>query len=202
MLFILLIIGFSGCKTIEEIITGKDYGNYTSITVRISVNYKGLNSSGTRNLTLAGNVVLNEKFQIFGTATGNETCDDAILDKSHTFEVTISTTSMEVISQFINWDYTVWNNNKTNWKMLCTEWSGSIVSYTYEAGKDDPGSPVISGFDLLNGFTIDNHCTSNGGRVHDCEIAVNLTFASAYTSKDSNAADYVSASNTSSYSTD
>ena len=84
--------------------------------------------------------------------------------------------------------------------MLCTEWSGSIVSYTYENGKDDPGSPVISGFDLLNGFDIETHCQQNG-RQHTCKLEVDITFASAYTSMDKNAAEYVYAATTSTYNT-
>ena len=198
LLCILLLIGLTGCTKVKELITGKDYGNYTSITVRITVNYKGLNSTGIRKLTLAGDVSLNEKYTIAGTATTDSTCDDAILDKSYSFDVTISSTTLNVISEYINWDYTKYKRIGTNVKMLCTEWGGSIVSYTYEAGKDDPGSPVISGFDLLNGFDIENHCVADG-RQHDCTLEVDLTLSSPYTNVNKNAAEYVYAASSSTY---
>ncbi len=198
LLCIYLLISLPGCTKVKELITGKDYGNYTSITVRITVNYKGLNSTGIRKLTLGGNVALNENYTIAGTATMDSTCEDAILDKAYSFDVTISTTTLNVISEFINWDYTKYKKIGTNVKMLCTEWGGSIVSYTYEDGKDDPGSPVISGFDLLNGFNIQNHCVADG-RQHDCILAVDLTFSSAYTNVDKNAAEYVYAASSSTY---
>lgn len=77
--------------------------------------------------------------------------------------------------------------NKTNVKTLCTEYSGEIVSYQYESGKDDPGTPVITGFDDLTGWTADTHCTRDG-RQHNCNIGATLTFASPYTTKEKRAA--------------
>jgi len=198
---ILLLISLPGCKTVKELIEGKDYGNYTGITVRINVNYKGLNSTGIRKLTLAGNVALNENYTIAGTATMNSTCEESILDKSYSFDVTITTTTLKAVSEFINWDYTKFKKTGTNVKMLCTEWSGSIVSYTFESGKDDPGSPVISGFDLLNGLDIETHCVADG-RQHDCRLEVDLTFSSPYTNTDKKAAEYVYAASTAAYNSD
>lgn len=191
-LFVSIIIFFLsfGCKVIEDVenlIGEKDYGNYTSITIRITVAYKGLNSTGIRKLTIGNEVKVNENYSFGGTATMGSTCEDAILDKTFSFDITITTTSLPVKQEYFDWDYLKFATNKTNVKMLCTEWSGSIVSYLYVSGKDDPGSPVIDGFDALNGFNVDDHCQKDGVRRHDCETSVDLSFSSPHTTKSTTA---------------
>ena len=68
------------------------------------------------------------------------------------------------------------DNNGSNCKCLITSYQASIVSYTYEEGKDDPGSPVISGLDQLEAF---ENCIGNYST--DCETTVTLNFSSPYT---------------------
>ena len=193
LLCFLLIIGFSGCKTVKDIISGKDYGAYTSIVVKIAADYYGMNSTGFRKLTINGNVAYNDKFTIFGTAFLGADCpDEQIFSKSYSVDTTLTSTSMTLIVEFINWDYTKFKKFGDNLKMLCTIWSGSIVSYTYEAGKDDPGTPIISGFDLLNNLDLVADCTNNG-RITNCKHEVEITFSSPHTTTDKNASDFVSA---------
>ena len=66
------------------------------------------------------------------------------------------------------------------------------MSYTYEAGKDDPGTPIITGFDHLNNLDLAADCTTTG-RLTNCKHEVELTFESAYTSRDKSASSYASA---------
>lgn len=181
VIFSLLLL-LPGCKKVIDKITGKDYGKYTSITVRITINYKGLNSKGIRKFSVDDVAQVNEYFSIAGTPTMNSTCDDSILDKTHVLELTITKTTMEVLQQYFDWDYTKWKWNSTNVKMLCTKYKGEIVSYQYESGKDDPGTPLITGLDDLVGWTTESNCTK-AGRMHNCNIGATLTFGSPYTTQ-------------------
>jgi tetratricopeptide (TPR) repeat protein len=153
----------------------KEPGKYTSITIQIDVTYSGLNSKGRRKLWIDGNKKLDERFIYPQKADENSTCDDATKKESYSYTVTINTTTMNIKQQYINWDYHSFKSPGTNYKILCTNWSLSIVKYEYEAGKADPGTPVPTGLDQLS-MDIDNDCVQKSLRVHDCTTEATITF--------------------------
>lgn len=169
------ILSFTGCNLIDDLLGSKDYGQYTSITFQIIVTYGGVNSEGTHKLTVNNNV-LNNSYFLFNVNSGcNETCSGAIYEDPYTFTVTINSTSCTATQQYIDWIYWTYNYTGTNCKCLITSYHASIVSYTYEDGKDDPGTPIISGLDQLEAF---ENCSGNFST--DCETTVTLNFSSLY----------------------
>jgi len=150
-------------------------GKYTSITVKIDVTYSGLNSKGRRKLTIDGSKKLDEKFTYPQKADSKSTCDDATKKEDRSFTVTITSTSMTIKQEYLNWDYYTFKSPGTNYKILCTNWNFSIVKYEYEKGKADPGPPVPQGLDQLS-MDIDNDCVQKSQRVHDCTTIATITF--------------------------
>lgn len=171
----LSIITSSGCNFFDDLFGSKDYGQYTSITFRIIATYGGVNSEGTHKFTVNGQVLDNSYFVYNVTDGCNETCSGAIYEDPKTFDVTINSNTCTATQRYIDWIYWHYNNNGSNCKCLVTSYQASIVSYTYEEGKDDPGSPIISGLDQLEAF---ENCTGNYST--DCETTVTLNFSSAY----------------------
>jgi len=150
-------------------------GEYTSITFRIQVTYKGLNSKGLRKLLVDNAIEHHEGFVFGGDPDDQSTCDDAITDKTVTITKTISTNSVDITQEYNNWDYVKYRSPGTNYKMLCTEWSISVQSYTWETGKADPGSPGVSGLSDLS-LDTSNDCTRVSQRVHNCSTTATLSF--------------------------
>lgn len=173
----------SQCKTIDDIIDPKDYGDYTSVTVQFTVTFKGLNSIGHRTVTVHDGEYVAENFSYSKKPGSSEenTCENAVADKTHTFQVTLNVTSFKVTLAYNDWDYYGYVSNAVNYKLLCSEWSASVVGYTYTSGKDDPGTPLMSGLDKL-ALDIDSHCT--GTRVHDCLTEADITISRNTTGSD------------------
>ena len=167
-------IFLSQCKTIDDIIDSKDYGAYTSITIQFSVSFRGLNSIGHRTVSVHDVEYVDENFTYSKKySTSDEyVCENADVDKTHTFQVTLNVTSFKIALAYNDWDYYGYVNNAVNYKLLCSEWTASIVGYTYTNGKDDPGTPLVNGLDKLQ-LDLDNHCT--GTRVHDCLTEADIT---------------------------
>ncbi|HDP94049.1 MAG TPA: tetratricopeptide repeat protein [Candidatus Aminicenantes bacterium] len=153
----------------------EEKGEYTSITFRLEVTYKGLNSKGRRKLLLDGDVQHNELFSFAGDPNENSTCSDAITDKTIAVTKTITTNSVNIQQDYLNWDYVKYRTPGTNYKLLCSEWVITIQSYTWESGKADPGSPGVSGTDTL-ALDTESDCTRISQRVHNCSSTGTLTF--------------------------
>lgn len=170
----LSVIMFAGCNLFDDLIGSKDYGQYTSITFRINATYGGVNSEGTHKFTVNGQILDNSYFVYNVTNGCNDTCSGAIYEDPKTFEVTINSNTCTATQRYIDWIYWHYNNNGSNCKCLVTSYQASIISYTYEEGKDDPGTPIISGLDQLEAF---ENCTGNYST--DCETTVTLNFSSA-----------------------
>ena len=77
---------------------------------------------------------------------------------------------------YLNWDYYSFKSPGTNYKVLCTNWNISVEKYEYEEGKDDPGTPVLSGLDQLS-LDMDSDCVQKTQRVHDCTTTATITFS-------------------------
>lgn len=174
---VLSILFLSQCKAIKDIIDPeKDYGAYTSVTLQFTVTFKGLNSTGQRKVKVNDGTYINEGFVYTRkySDSADIICENAETDKTHTFQVTVNATDFKIILSYTDWAYHGFVNNGTNYKLLCSEWSASIVSYTYTDGKDDPGTPLVSGLDSL-ALNIDNHCT--GTIVHDCQTEADISIS-------------------------
>ena len=169
------ILLLSGCTIFDDIFGSKDYGAYTSITFQIRATYGGVNSEGIHKFVI-NDQVLNNSYFVFNVLNGcNETCSGAIYESTYTFTATINSTTCTATQQYIDWKYWTYNNNATNCKCLITSYEASITGYTYEEGKDDPGTPNITGLDQLENL---ENCT--GTFSTDCETTVTLHFSSPH----------------------
>jgi len=158
----------------------KEKGDYTSITVKIDVTYKGANSKGYRRLTLAGDVKHHENYTFTQAANQNSSCDNSQLGKTYSYNVTVNGKSLAVKHEFLNWDYYGFISPGTNYKFLCTQWTVTIVNYQYTSGKEDPGSPTISGTDSLV-MVVSRDCVQKTQRLHDCTTNAAITFSAPAT---------------------
>jgi hypothetical protein len=169
------LLSLSGCNIFDDIFGSKDYGAYTSITFQIRATYGGVNSEGFHKFTV-NNQVLNNSHFVFNVLSGcNDTCSGAVYQDTLTFTATIDSSTCTATQQYIDWIYWKYNNNSTNCKCLTTSYEASVTGYTYEDGKDDPGTPVISGLEQLEAL---NNCSGNFST--DCETTVTLRFTSSH----------------------
>jgi hypothetical protein len=177
IIVVVFLISTTSCKFIEDIFGGGDYGNYTSITFRVTVTYGGENSEGTHKLTIDNQVLHNHQFKFHvEDDCDDDICEDAVFEDALTFTVTINSATTTATQEYLNWKFWKIKPVGTSCKCLTTTYQANIVSYTYEDGKDDPGTPIIGGFDGLENWDFDSHCT--GGDTNDCTISVTLTFTS------------------------
>jgi len=154
----------------------KEKGQYTSITVKVDVVFKGLNSKGNRKLRINNETKVEEDYVMTQNAFANATCAQAQLDKSYSFDITTTGNTIHIVQDYLNWDFYNFISPGTNYKMLCTEWSFSVQSYTYESGKADPGTPHPTNTNDLN-LDYNNDCTEVSFRVDNCTTDVTLNFA-------------------------
>jgi len=163
------------CKFLEEFIdSGDDVGDYTRVEMRIRVDFSGLNSMGTRSVTIDGVDELEEDFYYDETAGAEDDCATARADLSHTFDVTVTRDSFRIRLEYRDWDYVHFSYVEENFKILCSEWSATVISYEYEEDKADPGEPVIRGLEDLE-MEADSDCQPDGERLHQCEISALIT---------------------------
>jgi len=153
----------------------KPKGNYTSVTLKVTVTFKGLNSFGSRKVSFMGTDYLSENFEYPQNADASSTCASAT--KSETYEYTFEApaSGFKTVLEYINWDYYNFISPGTNTKILCSDWNFDVVSYKWESGKKDPGEPSIEGLDQLS-MDVGTDCTEVSYRVHNCEMEANLTF--------------------------
>ncbi|MBN2199866.1 MAG: hypothetical protein JW747_08480 [Candidatus Aminicenantes bacterium] len=162
----------------------KATGEYTSVTVQVDVTYKGKNSFGTRTLAFDGVEQLNEGFSYAQPASPCNppdefpTCDDATQSEFHSFLVETDGKSLEMIQMYLGWDY--FDRTLPCCKVLCADWTLTVVEYEYESGKKDPGSPNIVGIENLE-LDFNNDCVPDpvvfpNEYVHDCTTQATLTF--------------------------
>ena len=167
------LLTLTGCNIFDDLLGTKDFGQYTSITFQIIATYGGVNSEGIHKLSINNNV-LNNAYFVFDTTSGcDESCSGAIYENPITLTATINATTCTATQQYIDWIYWKYNNNSNNCKCLVTSYQASIIDYTFEEGKDDPGTPIINGLDQLETF---ENCT--GTFSTDCETSVTLNFSS------------------------
>lgn len=159
----------------------KATGEYTSVTVQVDVTYKGMNSKGTRTLAFDGVEQLNEDFLYTQPAEPCDPdnppdCDNATQSESHSFLVETDGKSLEMIQRYINWDY--YSRSAPACKVLCADWTFTVVGYKYESGKKDPGSPNIEGIENLelDRSDCDPDLIDNPTEVHTCTTQATLTF--------------------------
>ena len=178
IIIVVFLMSLPSCNVIEDIFGGGDYGNYTSITFQITVTYGGENSNGRHKLTINNQVLHNHLFKFHvEDDCDDDICEDAVYENALTFNVTINSATTTATQEYLDWAYWKIKPTGTTCKCLATTYQASIVSYTYEDGKDDPGTPIIGGFEQLENWDIDTHCT--GGATNDCIISVTLTFTSS-----------------------
>lgn len=176
--FIIIIFFLMPTTSCKDIFGGGDYGEYTSITFRLTVTYGGQNSDGRHKLTINNQVLHNHIFAFHvQDDCDDDICEDAVFEDSLTFTVTINSNTTTAVQEYLNWAYWKIKPVGATCKCLTTTYQANIVSYTYEEGKDDPGTPVIGGFEQLENWDSDTYCTE--GNVNDCIISATLTFTSS-----------------------
>ena len=152
-------------------------GDYTSITVRVEVEYKGLNGKGVRKLWINNVEKLNENFSYPQDADANSSCSDATkIENRGPWTYTSSSGQVTLKELWDNWDYfTHKSGGVLNRKVICTSWTVTIDSYEWDKGRD-PGTPVVNG---LNNLTMDinSDCTDLSFWVTRCENEGVLTFS-------------------------
>lgn len=160
-------------------------GKYTSITVKLEVTYKGINSKGTRKLTIDNTKKLEESFSYPQNADSTSDCEDAVKEESYSYTLTTTGDTLDIKQEYLNWDYHQWITPGTNYKILCADWRLTIQSYQYEQGKLDPGTPVPTGLDDLS-MDVTNDCQAISNRVHNCETTATVTFNTPTSASQSN----------------
>ncbi len=153
----------------------KPKGGYTSVTLKVTVTFKGLNSTGTRQLAFDGVNKLDEAFVYTQNAGDTSVCSDATSQQTYSYTFEALGSGFKTVLDYINWDYYDYIDPGANYKMLCSDWSFEIVSYKWESGKKDPGQPSIEGLDQL---TLDTNtiCTDVTPRIKNCQMEADLTF--------------------------
>lgn len=154
----------------------KPKGGYTSVTLKVTVTFKGLNSTGTRKLAFDGTTYLDEAFVYpQDVASLTPQCSEATKQETYSYTFEALGSGFKTVLDYINWDYDHWHSPGDNAKLLCSDWSFEIVSYKWESGKKDPGQPSIEGLDQL---TLDTNtiCTDVTPRIKNCQMEADLTF--------------------------
>ena len=154
----------------------KKYGAYTSVTAKLDITFKGINSKGTRILTIGGVEKLNEWYTFPQDCDSNSTCDDATKTRSHSYTFTTTGSSFKLILEYMGWNYYTWKAGY-NCKWLCVNTTMSIVDYAWEEGKDDPGSPSIGGLEQLSQFNVDDVCVERTTRIDDCTQELTVSYS-------------------------
>ena len=55
----------------------------------------------------------------------------------------------------------------------------SIVDYQWESGKDDPGTPNISGLEQLGQIDLNTDCVERTTRIDDCTHEITISYSRA-----------------------
>jgi hypothetical protein len=154
----------------------KKKGSYTSITFRLTVTYKGFNSTGTRKLWVAGENIKEEDFVYTQDCNENTQCSDAIKTETYSFSRTVTGANFVVKQEFLNWDYYSLPGG-TGWKKLCSDYALEVEKYEFKEGKD-PGKPNSKGLESLNQpIVVDRDCEKVTNRIHNCRVEATVAFS-------------------------
>lgn len=154
----------------------KKKAKYTSITFKLTVTYKGFNSTGTRRLWLAGENVKDEAFSYTQDCQESTKCQDAVQQETYAFTRTVTSDNFIVKQEFLNWDYYSLPGG-TGWKKLCSDYTLEVEKYSYGDGKD-PGKPNAKGLETLNQpIVVDRDCEQVSARIHNCTIQATVAFS-------------------------
>ena len=157
----------------------KAKGAYTSVTVKLDVTFKGLNSNTWHTLDMDGVNMLTEHVvydQVpVGDCEDTETqCASAGTSQSYSYTVETDGKSLDIIQKYIDWEFHACPSYPCC-KILCSDYDISVVSYKYESGKKDPGSPSIEGMEQLD-LDLDEDCIETSTNIHTCTTSAHLTF--------------------------
>ncbi|HEX9902936.1 MAG TPA: hypothetical protein VGB72_08745 [Acidobacteriota bacterium] len=154
-------------------------GAYTSITVKMDVTFKGLNSKTWHTVDLNGVQQLSE-YVIYsqsvanpGACNADTECPTATASQSYSYTVATDGQSLDTVIKYIDWDF--YSCGMVCCKILCASYNFSVVSYTWESGKSDPGSPSIEGVDQLQ-LDVGADCILTSPHIHTCTTSAHLTF--------------------------
>jgi len=158
----------------------KPKGAYTSITVKVDVTFKGLNSKTWHTLDLNGvnqlseHVIYSQSVANPGLCNADTECPTATSTQSYSYTIETDGKSLDVIQKYIDWEFYSMGGG-VSCKILCASYNFSIVSYKWESGKKDPGSPSIEGTDQLQ-LSITDDCIETSLYIHTCTTTAHLTF--------------------------
>jgi tetratricopeptide (TPR) repeat protein len=155
---------------------------YTAITVKVDVTFKGLNSKTYHEVYLDTVNKLSEHVEYSQavpdpskcTDPNTDFCPQASVSQSYSYTVDTDGKSLDVLLKYIDWEYYSMGGSPIC-KILCVNWTFSIVSYKWESGKSDPGSPVVQGTDQLQMDT-STDCVATSTYIHTCTTNAHLTF--------------------------
>jgi hypothetical protein len=161
----------------------KPKGAYTSITVKVDVTFKGLNSKTYHTVDLNSVNKLNEHVDYPQpvpdpskcTDPNTDFCPTANLSQSYSWTVETDGKTLDIVQKYIDWEFYSFGGG-TNCKILCASYNFSIVSYKWESGKKDPGSPAVEGIDQLELEDADCIVTTPPNLIHTCTTTAHLTF--------------------------
>jgi tetratricopeptide (TPR) repeat protein len=161
----------------------KAKGAYTSITVKVDVTFKGKNSKTYHTLDLNGVQYLSEHVEYSqpvdnpcpGDCDANDECPTANVSQSYSYTVDTDGKSLDVVQRYIDWEFYSFGLG-CNCKILCASYNFSIVSYKWESGKKDPGSPIVEGIEQLQ-LDLNEDCVETSPTIHTCTTTAHLTFS-------------------------
>jgi hypothetical protein len=154
----------------------KKKGTYTSITFRLTITYKGFNSTGTRRLWVAGENIKEESFVYTQDCNELTKCTDAVKEETYIFARAVTGDDIVVKQEFLNWDYYSLPGG-TGWKKLCTDYTLDVEKYEYKDGKD-PGKPSAQGLETLNQpIVVDRDCQQVSSHIHNCTVQAIVKFS-------------------------
>ena len=156
-------------------------GAYTSVTVQVDVSFRGRNTYKVNHVVnLDGQEKINgtmghpEPFVWDGGNCGSEYCDRDATADSYSSTIDTDGKSLEIVLKYLDWQY--WSLCGYDCcKLLCSDWTFTIVGYKWESGKQDPGSPGLEGYDVL-GTNQGDVCSRIDQWFDQCTTKAVLTF--------------------------
>ena len=160
----------------------KGKGGYTGVTVQVDVSFRGRNTyKATHVVILNGQEKINqiwgdpEPINYYdGGSCGSEYCDRDTTANSYSWTIDTDGKSLEIVLKYLDWTY--WSLCGYDCcKLLCSDWTFTIIDYKWESGKKDPGSPGLEGYDVL-ATTQGDVCSHIDQWIDQCTTKAVLTF--------------------------